>query len=132
MKLLQWTSQYSIGIDRIDYQHQYFVELINWLSPKLEADQNAQLRQRYIEEIMRYASFHFFSEETQMMEAGFPALGHHQELHRTLINQLNQTASRLEMGEVKVDELISFLIKWFLFHTAEEDGDFARFLGTKS
>jgi len=129
---IQWSDQYNIGIQRIDYQHHYFVELINWLSSKLQHGQNAGLRGRYVEEIMRYASFHFFSEETQMLEAGYPELERHQGLHRNLISELTKTASRLEMGETDTTELIRFLTGWFLGHTAEEDAKVERFFGTKT
>ncbi len=128
MDTLHWSDLYNVGIERIDYQHRYFLELINWLSFKLQAGGNEGLRQRYIEEVMKYASFHFFSEETQMLECGYPELPHHRELHRELINQLNQIASRLEMSEIDAAEFIHFLAKWFLLHTVEEDGKFGRFL----
>jgi hemerythrin len=128
VEILQWNDRFRVGIERIDYQHKYFVDLISWLSSKLKPSENAGLRQRYLEEIMKYAAFHFFSEETQMMEAGFPELKHHQELHRQLISHLSGVASRLEMGEIDDFELIQFLTNWFIFHTVEEDGKFAAFL----
>jgi len=88
--------------------------------------------ERYLEEIIRYASFHFFSEETQMLEAGYPELERHQELHRNLISELTKTASRLVMDETDAAELIRFLTGWFPGHIAEEDAKVARFLGTNT
>ena len=132
MEKLQWIDSYNLGIRRIDYQHQYFLELINWLSYKLEAIKNSDLGQRYIEELLNYSPFHFFSEETLMLEIGFPELKAHQEQHRELVNHLSQVSSRLEMGEIEPVELIHFLFEWFVNHTAEEDCKIAKFLGRRT
>lgn len=35
----KWDERYSIGNERIDCQHHYFVELISWLSHKLQSGQ---------------------------------------------------------------------------------------------
>lgn len=128
MKLLHWDDACNIGIERIDFQHRYFLELINWLSGKLGDGQNAVGQARYIEELMRYSLFHFFSEENLMLEIGYPALESHRQLHSQLINQLNRTASKWEAGEIDHIELLDFLGAWFLRHTSEEDTKIAKFL----
>ena len=34
-KAMEWKEEYNIGILRIDHQHRYFLELINWLTDNL-------------------------------------------------------------------------------------------------
>lgn len=85
-----------------------------------------------MEELMRYASFHFFSEETQMAEVGFPEREHHHDQHRMLLLELNEISSRVEMGGIDDSEVIDFLKTWFLDHTVQEDAKIAEFMGAKS
>lgn len=106
--------------------------MVNSLSANLQTSENAVFRQRYIEEIIRYALFHFFSEENEMLEVGYPELEQHRELHRKLVNTLSQIASKVEMGELDASEPIHFLIRWFLDHTTVQDIKFAKSLAACS
>ncbi len=133
-KNLSWKVNYDLGIEDIDYQHHYFLNLINRLSEEL-SEVTAPARQAaLIAELNAYARFHFVSEENIMAKAGYPQLEDHRELHLDLIRQLNSREAllKLENSNQRADEIIGFLSDWFLNHTTGEDRRFADFYHSQS
>lgn len=117
----EWKDEYSIGILRVDYQHKYFLELINWLGENLYLTDDLAMRQRYVEEVVRYAKFHFISEENFMCAIGYGEMEAHKALHTQLIERLNYHILRLELNREDLPEFITFLEEWFINHTVNED-----------
>ena len=116
-----WKDDYSVGVKEIDFQHKYFLKIINrfFLSHKLLAEKN--LIHDMISEIIFYARFHFRSEENIMKLIDYPDLNVHKGLHIDLINQLNPVSYMGNESTEGVNELISFLFDWFLKHTVNQD-----------
>lgn len=131
---LAWKKAYEIGIEEVDLQHQYFVKLINRLAVELAEELDDAYRNALIEELNAYARFHFISEENMMMRAEFPHLETHRQHHQQLLSTLANMEMELEMdvSAKNVNQILRFLIKWFLNHTAIEDRAFADFLGSHS
>jgi len=125
-----WNSSYELGIEDIDYQHHFFLNLINRLSDELLKVEDANYKRALISELNAYARFHFISEENMMQREGYPKLQEHRELHRELIDQLSirQNMLMLRASEKEADEIIDFLVNWFLSHTNHEDRLFADYL----
>jgi hemerythrin len=117
----EWEEKYNTGVLRIDHQHQYFLQLINWLTDSLLASEDVDLNRKYIEEVMRYAKFHFLSEENIMQYYAYPEYEDHRNLHSKIVNQLNIGAANLDFGEENIGDFVKFLSGWFFEHTAEED-----------
>lgn len=130
---ISWNDSLKIGIPGIDAQHEYFAELINWLAEQLPESEPAK-RAHLIAELNAYAKFHFISEENRMREAGYPELIAHRDHHRQLINELSNLETTLEMrqSDVDINNLIAFLVDWFVNHTSKEDRQFADFVLNRS
>ena len=120
---LHWKTGYDTGVEEIDLQHRYFMNLINRLHGELATAADAEYRRKLFDELTKYASFHFVSEENLMLKFGYPEHGRHHELHRHLIDELSwRSQSKSE------DELFDFLVRWFVGHTVEEDQRFGAFV----
>jgi len=118
---LEWKAAYDTGVEHIDNQHRYFLNLISWLLGRLLTSEDFLLQTRYIDEVMHYARFHFLSEENFMRDQGYPDVARHEQMHGNLLKQLNYKVSQLEFGDIDSRDFIDFLKEWFLEHTAEED-----------
>jgi len=121
---LHWKAEYETGIEEIDLQHRYFMGLINRMYPELTTSDDPEYRARLFDELAKYASFHFISEENLMIKLGYPDLNRHHMMHRNLIDELSWRAQ-----SKSYDEFFDFLVSWFIDHTVEEDhriGDFVR------
>jgi hemerythrin-like metal-binding protein len=64
-----------------------------------------------------------------MARAGYPDLEAHRKHHLDLISQLNSREAllQLEQSEQSAEQVIDFLVSWFVNHTTGEDRLFADF-----
>jgi len=126
-----WKKKYNIGLELIDHQHQYFLNLISRLSELLETDLSDYLITRLVNEILKYADFHFQSEENLMLIEEYPEFEKHKELHKDLIEEIGTFLYYFSKQEKQADELIGFLVKWFIDHTVEEDSKLGDYIKSK-
>ena len=124
-----WKREYNLGIEDIDFQHHYFLNLINRLSAELTMTTEPSRRAALIAELNAYARFHFVSEENIMAKAGYPQLEEHRQHHRDLIRELNTREAMLKLQETdeRAEDVVEFLKQWFIGHTVGEDRLFADF-----
>lgn len=120
---IQWDVKYETGIEEIDLQHRYFLRLINRLAEELATTEDEKYRDRLLDELRQYASFHFISEENLMRKFGYPGLQAHRLLHLHLLDMLSSRGA----GH-SVQHLIDFLVEWFMGHTASEDRQIGEYI----
>jgi len=127
-KHIDWSTKYEMGIEEIDLQHHYFLDLINRLAGELTVAEDPHYRQALFKELGAYAHFHFISEENIVYRAGYAALNEHKGHHDLLVDRLNVHKLEFEEGRIRAEEIIDFLLLWFIKHTLGEDKKFADFL----
>lgn len=125
--VLPWQHQYALGVEAIDLQHRYFLNLINRFIRQLDVIDGA-FQQRLFNELDAYARFHFISEENMMFRAGFPDYTAHKRMHDELLEELNVRQALFLRKQTSAPDVIDFLQHWFLHHTLHEDHHFADYL----
>lgn len=120
---LDWRPEYETGIEEIDLQHRYFLRLINRLGKELVTTEDEHYRLRLLNELSRYTSFHFLSEENIMLKIGYPDFETHQRHHFELLDKLSSRAA----GRPP-ESLLAFLADWFVHHTVHEDRRIGEFI----
>jgi len=70
---------------------------------------------------VKYADFHFTSEENVAISCDLQPLQKHQERHKELLSELNMHVNDLLSGRYSTDKFIGFLHDWFAGHTIYED-----------
>lgn len=126
---LHWRADFETGIEDIDFQHHYFLNLINRLARQFLRAEDDDYRAALIAELNAYARFHFISEENLMRRDGYPELAHHRRLHDELIDELSSREQALELAhaEGREADIVEFLVAWFTHHTSQEDRRCAEF-----
>jgi hemerythrin len=119
----EWKVEYDTGIAEIDLQHHFFLALIKRLNAELATCTDARYRERLLDELAKYALFHFTSEENLMIKFGYPDFDRHHRLHLELIDELSWRAQ----GKSH-ESFLDFLVTWFLKHTVEEDRHIGKFV----
>ncbi|MET0071982.1 MAG: bacteriohemerythrin [Candidatus Thiodiazotropha sp.] len=127
-KLEGWSEKYELGIEEIDLQHHYFLDLIARLANELQSSNDHYYHKSLFIELGLYTHFHFISEENLMYRASFPGLKEHKKFHNQLIDGLNRNKLLFEDGHIQAIHVVEFLEQWFLNHTVGEDRKFAEFL----
>ncbi len=114
---IAWESKFDTGIERIDFEHRIFLELINSFKKALDHNRSNDELVRIINEIEAYTIFHFTSEENFMYAIKYPDYKSHQMLHFDLLEQLNFAKYEKE----DFSYFYEFIKNWFFNHTINED-----------
>ncbi len=124
-----WDNKFSVGHDRIDHEHQVFVDLIRNVSIMEESGEKQQARiLRTLKEIQKYAEFHFLSEENIMLDVSYPDYDDHKREHERLLSKLKDHIFEYTHGNYSLEALVEFLFEWFALHTTDIDKRLAKYI----
>lgn len=127
----EWNKKFAIGVDVIDLQHEFFLNLIRRIHDIFYREMPTELINDHIDELILYAKFHFRSEENLMKLNGYPDLDAHKRLHLGLLEELQIKICQVEDNLIDFRPMISFLVTWFVKHTTEEDIKFKGYIKVK-
>lgn len=130
MEVVAWDQKYEIGVEDIDLQHHYFLNLIGHIIEAIEQHAEKAYLEALIAELDAYAKFHFKSEERMMVYSNYPEYESHKSHHFDLIQRLSVEQYQLlnTPDSNGAEEVIHFLLDWFLEHTSKEDKRFGLYL----
>lgn len=118
---MTWQHWFEIGHDTIDFEHKVFFTLIHKLQAVVSGGGDREEIRRSLAEIIKYAEFHFLSEENIMIECDYPGLEKHRKIHEEIMHKLREEASLFDAGVDNATEMVKFLFEWLLRHTVTED-----------
>lgn len=130
IKNIVWQKKYEIGNFEIDSEHEIFVRIINKISDAYSKGLDKEYIESLISELLKYAEFHFCSEENLMKIIEYPSLINHQEEHKKILTQLNDKICAIDYEFINYNELMQFCFTWFVDHTRTEDKKLAKFLAS--
>lgn len=125
---IYWDDKYTVGNEKIDNEHKVFIDLIKTCSEAIETDRDVDYVSRFLEELVLYAKFHFFSEETLMINSAYTEYKTHREEHERLLATLRAKIFEFRDGPESGEELVEFLFRWFVDHTTSVDKRLANHL----
>ncbi|MCF6354184.1 MAG: hemerythrin family protein [Candidatus Polarisedimenticolaceae bacterium] len=125
--MLAWDQKWSVGVEGIDLQHRYFIDLINRIYAETEARDTTH-QTRLINELGSYTQQHFMSEENIMHKLGFPGMEKHCATHQELLERLNGQIGLYLVDMLNAAEIASNLADWLIPHVTTEDREFAGFV----
>ena len=124
-----WKTEYSVQHTGIDGQHQRLVAILNDLYDAMTDGQGRTAIGRVLKGLLDYTKSHFSYEEQQMQRCSYPALLHHKEEHRKLLQQVDQYAKEWnDTQSVSAVQLATFLKDWLLNHIGQTDRPLATYL----
>ncbi len=124
----EWKDEYSMGIPHMDEDHKVLISLLNRCI-NLESDEESAKHEIdvILDEMMKYANFHFHREELMMEEYGYPHIEDHKIEHQQFVIYIEQTIARYEDNELTAKELLNFLKHWLKHHILEMDKDYSSY-----
>ena len=130
MKKIKWKKKYEVGNYEIDAEHKLFVRIIQKFADSLTNKADNYYIERLINELLKYAEFHFYSEETIMIEIEYPDIIRHKQEHEKLLEQMRNMVMIVEMDDEKIYEsdYTNFLLNWFVNHTIKQDQKLAKYI----
>jgi hemerythrin len=128
-KLINWSDRYSVGISRIDEQHQRLVELINELHAAILVGDRRSALPKILDGLAGYAVSHFTTEETLMKKFGYPNYEQHKAEHDRLTAQIKQLLQKgLGDPAALTVEVMTFLQRWLVGHIVNVDKKYSAHL----
>ena len=132
--MLEWNEKFSVGVKKIDDQHQIFFDLINKLEGLTSQKNFLDSLPRLLNEIVEYATLHFKTEEKLMAEISFPNLTKHHELHETIKKDIYLECKKVIEKEPTTMDIIwlyNYLKEWVKTHILEEDRKYIPYVNKK-
>ena len=124
----EWYDEYSIGVDEVDVQHKRFLNLIKRTYEL--AGQTIENKEVFnlLDELMRYAQFHFGSEELLMQTYSYPKYGEQRDEHVRLTKELAGKMEEIGSNKGELNNLLLFLVNWFFDHDSHFDKEFGAYV----
>lgn len=125
---VSWDDRYALGIEFIDDQHKYLINLINRIDAAVEENDSVGIVEAILD-MKLYTEVHFAEEEDLMRKAGYPQLHEHMALHRKFIDKADLFLDELEQTPLAATaEISSYLMEWLVTHIQTVDAHYARYI----
>ncbi|GEM_PF-268229 len=133
-KTIKWDVSLESGVDEIDRQHMYFVDILNEINRSVLKNYRYSAL-RAIKFMDHYAHWHFSSEEKYMKKYGYPDYETHVKEHEKFYKYTKDMMRKIEDYGINSDIAYSiqkYLIDWLINHIKYTDRKFAEFLRSKN
>ncbi len=124
MHIIKWSSDFALGIDEIDAQHQALVGMINALDATTHEEYSPENMRKLLDELNAYVKDHFGFEERLMAGGGCSQdlVTRHCGEHAYFRSVLRDLTADFENGRTSITvTLIEYLVHWLLHHIVVVD-----------
>lgn len=132
MPFIEWSDKLITGVREADEQHKKLVSLINELYDAMKQGKGKEVIDKALDELVRYAGYHFTTEETLMSKYGYPELASHKREHEAFKAKIKEFLEKKAKGEATLTmEVMTFLKDWLVKHIMGTDKKYGPFLQQK-
>ena len=127
-KTIAWTSDYRIGIETLDRDHEQLFAHFNDLLRRLADSPSPDATRASIDELEKLFGEHFETEEALMRSVNFPGLDAHKAKHQTFLEMLRGLKGFNPGGHAFTDYFLRVLRNWIIYHIAVNDRELGQFI----
>jgi len=132
MPLINWSETMSVGVTKIDKEHQKLIELINLLHAEMSHGKSNQVMGKVLDELIAYTRSHFATEETLFRTHGYPDAAAHKSEHDGLTKKVLDLQADFKAGKTFIGApVLSFLRDWLTQHILRQDMAYKLFFASK-
>ena len=130
MPLMEWKSDYALGIEAVDFEHREMIDLINALHAELNQAESKVTVPDFLGEIYAKIAAHFALEEREMRARSYDEYAEHKADHERLLDEIREIMDDYELRGVLEEETLALrLSEWFGAHFRTKDARLHKFLG---
>lgn len=119
---VNWDDSLSVGIDSIDEQHHYLIDLINDLYEVISNKSGVREVARLIKATDAYARVHFRAEEQMMEYYGYPGIRQQVQQHHSFEARIREFYQELHDNPLVAQyDVLAYLRTWLIQHILVED-----------
>lgn len=133
MAFLDWSPEFSMGVEIFDNEHKELIAILNKLHDALTAGADKASLQQICFRLMEHAVQHFKHEEMYFEDWAYPERQAHANAHKTLRRELFAMQDKLlaNPDAQGLTALSEFLRHWLTNHILNDDRQYGEFLRTK-
>lgn len=129
--LLEWTQEYSVGVEKFDEQHRRLFELINELHAAMRQGQGKTVLESVLENLASYTIDHFSDEESVFARCSYPDIFNHRKEHAALIEKVNDLTVKFRQDQTLISiAVLNFLKEWIENHIKVSDKAYTAYLNS--
>lgn len=131
---INWNLNWNIGHDKIDEQHQKWVNIFNqlettFINSELGYPVDSQLS--LLKQLADYTHYHFADEEELMVRVDYPDTQSHWRIHKNFDVLIYEKYRLIEGGQmVLTSEILQLMRNWLVNHILTEDIKIAEFINS--
>lgn len=132
MKKIVWNDQFSVGVKKMDAQHQKIIRIFNTLVDNAQATAGSEKVSEGLTDMVEYASEHFKCEEQLLRDHAHPDLEQQHTEHMEFRRQAGEFCLKASKGDEEVtQDLLTYLYGWWTNHILHEDKKYMALLEEK-
>ncbi len=129
MPLMDWSDDFSVGIESIDNQHKKLVNMLNALYDSMQSGEGNEMLGKVLGGLAAYTVNHFKYEEDLFAQHGYPGTAEHKKQHDDLLAQVTDLKNKFDAGSATLSmEVMKFLKDWLITHIQGSDKAYSAFL----
>jgi hemerythrin len=132
MALFVWSDKMSVGIAKIDKEHQVLFGIMNQLHEAMLAGRGKDVLGPVLANLTQYTQVHFGNEEDLLRKHGYPQLADHLKYHEIFRKKMADLETQYKAGIAALSvSTLEFLRDWLAKHILGVDGQYKAFLAGK-
>ncbi|MBN2663837.1 MAG: hemerythrin family protein [Bacteroidales bacterium] len=125
-KLIEWQENFSVNDEKIDFQHQKLINLINKFYDAFSNASAVNILSDILNEMLDYAKYHFTEEEKIFKSKNITLSDKHKEEHNFFISKTEKFIDKFQENDVTLSiEVMNFLRLWLYDHILIKDKSIA-------
>jgi hemerythrin len=126
MAELQWRSDYSVGVESVDWEHRQLFDMMNELEGAIESRKGQEIGY-FLTGLLIYTREHFVNEENLMLQINYPDYLAHKAEHEKLTNRAMELIESDSTAESTLT-LLQFLKDWLRLHILGWDMKYKKYM----
>jgi hemerythrin-like metal-binding protein len=132
MALFNWTPKMSVGITKIDSEHQGLFDIMNQIHEGMLGGRGKEVLGPALSSLVQYTKIHFGGEEALLRQHGYPKYAEHLKLHEVFRAKVSELETQLKAGTAALSiSTLDFLRDWLSKHILGVDMQYKDFLASK-
>jgi len=123
--MIKWDNKLSVNVEEIDEQHKNFINILNKISNAVNKKNIAEDLEKFLNELILYANFHFSTEEKYFDKFNYEGSKEHKAEHQQIKNKIKEFVSKKESKNADIYivyfDLLDFLADWLVNHLKNMD-----------
>ena len=127
--LIKWTEDLSVGNEKLDQEHQRWIEILNDFYDGLKAGKSKEKLEELVLAMLDYTKYHFANEEKYMDAVNFPGIEEHKQTHAEYVEKITAYYEKMKTGKLILSlEVTNFLKSWLINHIKGVDQQYANYV----